>query len=114
MILALLLACQQQRGQPVDKFLAETDDESNETRHFVMDEIRFTRRDGETVWGFDLDNMNSPATDPSGCYKADLTDPNGNGGIDNAFSSLVPLLEQTEAVAAEGLIPKIVDYNTLP
>lgn len=86
----------------------------SETRSIVMSGLTFGRRgeDG-TAWGFDLDDSVSSATDSAGCYKADLVDPDGNPGIDSAFSALVPALEATEAKAVEGLIQDSINNGNL-
>lgn len=75
------------------------------TRVAVIDELRFARQDPVGVGdGFDLDGRTSSALDLEGCNKPDLVGPDGSEGIDSAFSSLVPVLEATEAAAVEGLI----------
>jgi len=79
----------------------------------VISTITHARRDEGIVWGFDIDGMNSLGTDPNGCYKEDLIDPNGNTGIDNAFSALIPALETTEAVALESLVQQSINNGNL-
>ena len=63
-----------------------------ETTTQVMETLSFGRRDGDVGWGFDLDHEVSDQNDAAGCNRPDLTDPDGNPGIDSAFSSLVPAL----------------------
>ena len=79
----------------------------------VISSITHARREDGVVWGFDIDGMNSINTDPNGCYKEDLSDPNGNTGIDNAFSALIPALESTEAVALESLVQQSINNGNL-
>jgi hypothetical protein len=79
----------------------------------VVSSITHARRDNGVVWGLDIDGVNSANTDPTGCYKEDLVDPNGNTGIDNAFSALIPALESTEAVALESLVQQSINNGNL-
>jgi hypothetical protein len=79
----------------------------------VISSITHARREEGVVWGFDIDGMTSINTDPNGCYKEDLIDPNGNTGIDNAFSALIPALESTEAVALESLVQQSINNGNL-
>jgi hypothetical protein len=67
--------------------------------------LTFSRQETTGVSeGFDLDNFNSQRGDDEGCGVADLVDPNGVPGIDNAISTLLPIIESTEAAAVEPLI----------
>ena len=71
----------------------------------VVNELTFGRQEPVGVTpGFDLDGRISEADDILGCNKPDLVSPDGVPGIDSAFSGLVPVLEQTEAAAVEGLV----------
>lgn len=70
----------------------------------VVDNLVFGRREGDIASGFDLDGRVSDTSDSLGCFKEDLTSPEGVLGIDSAFSNLVPALEATEAAAIEGLV----------
>lgn len=80
---------------------------------FVFSTVSYARRDGDTVWGFDLDNHESDSNDDEGCYHADLSTPDGTPGIDNALSGLIPALEATEAVALETLIQTAINTGEL-
>jgi len=54
--------------------------------------------------GFDLDNEISTEGGNSGCGVPDLIGLDGSPGVDNALGNLIPILELTEATAAEDLI----------
>lgn len=89
-------------------------DSATHSEVYVVRQLGFARTsDSGVAWGFDLDGHVSAAGDPDGCGKADRTDPLGNPGIDNAFSGLVPVLEQTEAAAAEGLLQDSINAGEL-
>ncbi len=94
----------------VQKDTAELSCEGGETIVGVISVISHARRNEGVAWGFNLDDVTSTFTDPIGCFKEDLTDPNGTPGIDNAFSALIPALESTEAVALETLVQDSI-YN---
>lgn len=91
------------------------DDTSSEKRKriYVINEITFARQTEAGVWGFDIDNRISDDSDSAGCHHADLIDPLGNEGIDNAMSGLVPALELTEAAAIEPLIDEAIRNGNL-
>ena len=101
--LSLLLAC---TAEPEKRGKKDTGVcEGGESMTGVVNKLTFGRQEPMGVtWGFDLDGVDSTSADPQGCYKADMIDPDGNTGIDSAFSGLVPALEATEAAAIEGLI----------
>ena len=80
---------------------------------FIVRQMGFARSSDGVGWGFDLDDQVSDIRDAAGCGKQDLTDPLGNPGIDNALAGLVPVLEQTEAVAAEGLLQASINEGEL-
>jgi hypothetical protein len=71
----------------------------------VIWSFEFARVDdqGRTA-GFDLDDQISTQGSSSGCGVADLVDLDGSPGVDNALGNLIPILELTEAKAAEDLI----------
>jgi hypothetical protein len=71
----------------------------------LITSLRFGREheDG-TAPGFDLDDDVSSMGGSTGCGRPDHVDPEGVEGIDNAFARIVPLLDQTEAVAVEGIV----------
>lgn len=102
-VAALAVAgCRKDDPKPAGK--AESCDAS-QTRTAVINELLFARQDPVGVTdGFDLDGRTSSNLDFEGCNKPDLVGPDGAEGIDSAFSSLVPVLEATEAAAVEGLI----------
>ena len=86
---------------------------SGETVTGVFSYIGYARNENGVAWGFDLDDHVSDALDEEGCYKSDLVDPLGNEGIDNALSSLVPILEGSAAVALESLVEQAINSGNL-
>lgn len=81
--------------------------------HAVVSTLRFGRIEGGVSPGFDLDGVVSGSGDGSGCDKADLVDPSGVAGIDNAFGALLPVLEATEAAALEPLVQDFINNGTI-
>ena len=76
-------------------------------RHALITTLRFAEESPDGVApGFNLDALISTGREPENCRKADLVDPNGVEGIDNLLATIVPLLEQTGAVAAVALQPR--------
>jgi hypothetical protein len=75
--------------------------------HYVISALTFARRVDGAVKGFDLDG------EENGCGHADLPSPEGEPGIDNNFAALVPVLESTEAVAAESLVAQSISAGEL-
>ncbi len=81
---------------------------------FVITSLGFTRELSSTsIEGFDLDGVDSGATDPQGCKHADYTTPDGTEGVDNAMAALVPVLESVGAGAVEGLITDAINSGEL-
>lgn len=78
-------------------------------RVVVFSELLFARSVDGVAEGFDLDGVVSDGTAPADCGVSDLTGPNGEAGIDNAWSNLLPALELTEAAAIEGLIQDAIN-----
>ena len=81
--------------------------------HYVISQLTFARRANGEVKGFDLDGDDSAVGGSAGCGHADLPSPEGTPGIDNNFSALVPVLESTEAVAAESLVAQSISAGEL-
>lgn len=79
-----------------------------EPQHYVISELTFARREDGVVNGFDIDG-----TSDSACGHDDLVSPLGVEGVDNNFSALVPILESTEAVAAESLVKQSIASGEL-
>lgn len=77
---------------------------------FVMQSVYFVRPEAGVPDGFDLDGAVGGA---EGCFVTDFTSPGGVQGIDNAFGSLLPALELTEAAAVEGLIQTAIASGEL-
>jgi hypothetical protein len=100
MLLALMFgACTGEEPAP------ESCGNPNDTHTFVVSALTFGRTDENgATWGFDLDDRISDSSDWETCYRQDLVSPEGELGIDSAFTVLVPALEATEGAAVEGLI----------
>jgi len=80
----------------------------------MIRELTFIRENDDGASdAFDLDGVVSDEADPEGCYQADRVDSDGNPGIDNAFSNILPALELTEASALEPLIKAAIDEGRL-
>ena len=91
-----------------------TCDSTYDSASFVISTMEFTElEDDGSVWGFNLDGLVTEGGDSSGCGKADLVDPEGKTGIDNAFVGLMPIIENTEAAAVRGLLQDAVDSGEL-
>jgi hypothetical protein len=87
---------------------------TGEPATWVIRELTFARRVDGVVEGFDIDGHDSSAQgDALGCGHPDLVDPAGLAGIDNNFSALIPVLEATEAVAAESLVKQSIASGEL-
>jgi len=85
-----------------------------DTHALVITSLAFTREvSSSTIEGFDLDGVDSAAGDAEGCGHADYTTPDGQGGVDNAMASLVPVLESIGAGAVEGLITDAINSGEL-
>ncbi len=83
------------------------------SEHAVVSALRFGRIDDGVSPGFDLDGVASSSGDGTGCGKADLVDPSGVVGVDNAFGALLPVLEATEAAALEPLVQDFINNGTI-
>ncbi len=102
---ALACTAPEEVAAPVDVPCDAVDD----TRVVVVRRMSFARRADGVSRGFDLDGHVSDADDPEGCFQEDLVDPNGVEGIDNVFSSFIPILEASEGAALEGLLQDAID-----
>lgn len=82
--------------------------------YFAVTTLAFGREDppGVTL-GLDIDGLDTDANDPAGCYKADMTDPRGNAGVDNQFARILPGLVAVGGEAIEGLIQQAVNAGQL-
>ena len=80
---------------------------------FLIDQLSFSRIDGDISWGFDIDRKESNAGDEEGCFHQDWVDPLGNSGIDNALGALAPVLALTEAAAVESIIDEHIRNGTI-
>lgn len=109
-MLFLLLACKNEASDLEDPGCGDP----TATDVVILKTITFGRRDAENhTWGFNLDGLVSDASDAKGCYKPDLETPDGQVGIDSSFSGLVPVLEQTEARAVEGIIQEGINTGEI-
>ena len=80
----------------------------------VASSLLIARVDDEGVSpGFDLDGQTSEEDGATGCGIGDYQSPHGDSGVDNAMARLVPVLELTEAVAAEDLIHQAINSGEL-
>lgn len=91
-VLPLVLAC-----APGDEDLDCGDAAS--TVHFVVTTMGYMRNEDGISQGYDLDG-----TDEAICSIRDFEGPDGESGIDNGLSYLVPALEASEAKVVEGYI----------
>ena len=101
LLLLSLAGCQNEPEEKRPAACSGTD----ENAVALITSLRFGREyeDG-TAPGFDLDDDVSSMGGTAGCGRPDHVDPEGVEGIDNAFARIVPLLDQTEAVAVEGIV----------
>lgn len=109
-----LASCTGERGtRPGDTAVVGSCDSLETAERYLVRTLVFGPESAGVAWGFDLDGHVSSVGDLEGCGKQDLVDPDGNTGIDNAFSGLLPTLEQTEAIAVETLIEDAVNSGSL-
>lgn len=88
----------------------------NAPQVLLLRTIHFALADANGISpGFDLDGTTTVPGDGTGCNIADYTGPNGESGIDNAFTLLQPALDSTEAkiTAIEGLVQDAIDSGAL-
>lgn len=117
--LLALLACSE--GTPVDSGsgadpqvqAAPTCGPEGGYHHWLVDSLSFVRIEDGFSDGFDLDGAVSTTGSATGCGLEDLTAPDGTPGIDNAFARLLPVLDNTEFIAAEGLIEASIHNGEL-
>jgi hypothetical protein len=109
----LPVACAPDGGDSAAPANLGTCDDPDASTAVVLRQMYFARSNDGVGWGFDLDGFDSAAGDANGCGKLDLTDPEGNPGIDNAFAGLLPTLEATEAAAVEGLLQDSISSGEL-
>ncbi len=116
-IITALTGCGGSDGKPLDADSASdlaTCGDPTDTEVLVITSLAFTREEsGSTIEGFDLDGLDSASGDPQGCGHGDYVSPDGVPGIDNAFASLVPVLESIGAGAVEGLIIDAINSGEL-
>ena len=111
-----LLGCDSSAPTPATD-AGSTDAKSAETaaapitkRLWVLDKIKFTRQLSPGVApGWNLDGKVSGDTDEATCSKGDFISPEGVPGIDNQFSTLVPIIEKSGIAAFESLLQASVE-----
>lgn len=81
---------------------------TGEAHHYVVSQLAFAPRQDGVAHGFDLDG-----TDEATCGHDDLVSPRGESGIDNNFSSLLPFLFATEALALDSIIAQSIASGEL-
>ena len=87
---------------------------TDENAAVLFTSLRFGReREDGSAPGFNLDGDVSVLGGSTGCGRPDHVDPEGVEGIDNAFARIVPLLDQTEAVAVEGIVLDHIESGAL-
>ena len=79
----------------------------------VASTLLISRAEDNVSSGFDLDGLSSEEDGETGCGIGDYTSELGEPGVDNAIARLVPILEQTEAIAAEDLIHQAINSGEL-
>ena len=90
------------------------DGRSERTWVGVITEIKFGREDPPGVsLGRNIDGRVSRANDAQGCFRSDMTSPDGEGGIDNQFAKILPLIEAVGGEAIEGLVQGIINQGRL-
>ena len=107
----LMMACSE---TPKNSTTENTCGNVEDSQVAVVSSLGFARRDenGNTS-GFDLDDYETITGDAIGCGTPDQTSPEGQTGIDSAFSGLLPALEATQAVAINGLIEDAIKAGEL-
>ncbi len=116
--LGLVVACEGGDDATLDtdsdpQDLAQRTCEGGTPRSFIVTDIRFVRATDNVSEGFDLDGS-AESGDPSiGCGVEDQVGPDGQQGIDNSFSRLLPILELTEASAAEEVISENIKEGNI-
>lgn len=97
-----------------DDATPETCDSSGETLVGAVSTLVWGRADDSGVSrGFDLDGRVSTTNDNLGCGIEDYVSPEGEPGIDNGFTRLLPTLELTEFMAVEGLVAQNIASGNL-
>ena len=100
-ILPLLFSCSDKPEDTANSL--QTCSATGDTIVGVISTLTHARRENGVGWGLNIDGLSSFNTDPNGCYKEDLVDPNGNR-YRQCFLRTDTSLESTEAVALESLV----------
>ena len=94
-------------------FMALACTQEGTPQYGVATTLLISRAEDNISSGFDLDGISSVEDDGTGCGIGDYTNELGEDGVDNAIARLVPILEQTEAIAAEDLIHQAINSGEL-
>ena len=94
-------------GDPMGRSLA-TCDSVDPTQVAIITELWFARIEDGVSWGMDLDDSRF-----DDCGVEDLTDPEGNTGIDNGLGALIPAIELTEGAAVEVYIQDLINSGEI-
>lgn len=111
MLALLMLAC----APPSDTGNADagTCDAAGGRSFWALSTLRFQPIEDNISDGFDLDGEQTETGDSSGCGVGDAVGPDGTLGIDNAFGRMLPALESTEFVAADGILAALISSGEL-
>ena len=110
LFLGLTSACQaSQEAAPIGLECSTGGD----SQLLLLSQIWFPREVDGISPGFNLDSDVTAAGGPGGCGVSDMTSPDGEPGIDNAFARLRPALDLTEASALELIIQEAINSGGL-
>lgn len=111
MFLWLVLGC----SNPVDTAepVLESCSLSDDPQYWALSALSFATIEDNVSVGFDLDDAVTETGDSTGCGVGDAVSPDGTEGIDNAFGRMLPALEGTEFIAADGLIAASISSGEL-
>ncbi|MEO1336910.1 MAG: hypothetical protein AAFV29_14785 [Myxococcota bacterium] len=70
----------------------------------VVQQLNFVRSADGMSEGFDLDGIQTTGPDPRTCFKTDFMAPDGQAGIDNELSRLLPIID----LAGEGVLRELL------
>ncbi|MEM7676231.1 MAG: hypothetical protein AAF449_09535 [Myxococcota bacterium] len=78
--------------------------EEGEMQTAVVQTLNFVRSADGLSEGFDLDGIETTGPDPRTCFKTDFTSPDGQAGVDNELSRLLPIID----LAGEGVLSELL------
>lgn len=79
----------------------------------VVRVIEIATEDEGVSEGFNLDGVVSTSIDAAGCNQPDMTSPDGEPGIDNQFSAVLPVLDLAGEGALAAFIQNAIDEGRL-